>query len=85
VNDDAYAWRQLQPVLPSVDAATFAEHHRDIMQPQLVSTLRYPGRFRMAALDVKWGLQKTRDGMLGRGRRRPPGSPGAGAGRASSP
>jgi hypothetical protein len=71
VNDADYAWRQLRPVLTSVDAATFAEQHAALMQPRLVSAPRYPGWLRMARLDIRWVLQNVRDRVIRR-RKRPP-------------
>jgi hypothetical protein len=54
VNDSKYAWSQLKPVLPEVDAETFSTHHAALMRPAMVSPHRYPSRWRMFGLDLKW-------------------------------
>jgi hypothetical protein len=69
-----YAWRQLGPVLASVDTATFAEQHATLMQPRLVTSPRYPGPWRMARLDIRWALQNLRDRVI-RPRKRTPQTP----------
>ena len=56
VNDAEYAWSQLRPVLPDVDVGTFSRHHAALMRPGMISSPRYPGRWRMLGLDLKWAV-----------------------------
>ena len=60
VHDAAYAWKYLEPVLPTVERETFLASHADILRPEMVSVLHYPDRFQMALLDAKWVLQSGR-------------------------
>jgi hypothetical protein len=64
VNDAEYAWAQLKPVLPAIDAGIFSERHAELMKPRMVTSPHYPGRWRMAGLDLKWAVLSVRDRLL---------------------
>ena len=64
VNDAEYAWGQLKPVLPDVDAGTFSTHYAALMRPGMVSAHRYPGRWRMFGHDLKWAILALADRLF---------------------
>jgi hypothetical protein len=66
VDDAAYAWNQLKPVLPDVDLGTFSTHHAALMRPGMVSSHHYPGRWRMIGHDLRWAVLTQGDRLLRR-------------------
>lgn len=60
VNDAGYAWTCLGPVLPDVEQSTFLEQHAAFMEPQLVSSLSYPGAGALALLDGRWVWERMK-------------------------
>jgi hypothetical protein len=58
VNDAAYAWQCLKPVLPDLDDETFFEKHHESIREEFVHAQPHISRARMSILNVRWAKGK---------------------------